>query len=80
GTDDDAHAGGLRLGFALARRLIELHDGTLRASSDGLAHGAAFEIRLPQPPQDVDLASLDYAEGLALPTAQMAALEPADIA
>ncbi|HEX3762100.1 MAG TPA: hybrid sensor histidine kinase/response regulator, partial [Kofleriaceae bacterium] len=25
GTDDDAHAGGLRLGFALARRLIELH-------------------------------------------------------
>jgi signal transduction histidine kinase len=74
----DADPGRLRLGFALARRLIELHDGSIRASSNGVAHGALFEIRLPQPPQDVDLASLDFTESLALPTAQMAALEPLD--
>jgi len=79
GDDDQAHAGRLRLGFALARRLFELHDGTIRASSDGLAHGAGFEIRLPQPPQDVDLMSLEY-EALAVPTAQMAAISPADLA
>jgi CheY-like chemotaxis protein len=76
--DHDADAGRLRLGFALARRLIEVHDGSIRASSDGLAHGAAFEIRLPQPPQDVDLASLDYPDALAMTTAQMAAMDPAD--
>ncbi len=76
--DHDADAGRLRLGFALARRLIELHDGVIRASSDGLARGAAFEIRLPQPPQDVDLAALDY-DPLAMPTAQMAAPEPVDV-
>lgn len=76
--DHEADAGRLRLGFALARRLIELHDGSIRASSDGLAHGAAFEIRLPQPPQDVDLASLDSPDPLPLTTAQMATMEPAD--
>jgi len=76
--DHDADAGRLRLGFALARRLIEVHDGSIRASSDGLSHGAAFEIRLPQPPQDVDLASLDYSDALAMTTAQMGAMEPAD--
>jgi CheY-like chemotaxis protein len=76
--DHDADAGRLRLGFALARRLIEVHDGSIRASSDGLSHGAAFEIRLPQPPQDVDLASLDYPDALAMTTAQMGAMEPAD--
>jgi CheY-like chemotaxis protein len=80
GDDREADAGRLRLGFALARRLIELHDGSIRVSSGGVAHGAAFEIRLPQPPQDVDLASLDYPESLALPTAQMAALDPIDAA
>jgi CheY-like chemotaxis protein len=72
---DDAQAGRLRLGFALARRLIELHDGSIRASSAGVNLGASFEIRLPQPPQDVDLASLDYPEPVGISTARMAALE-----
>lgn len=77
-ADCDVDAGRLRLGFALARRLIEVHDGSIRASSDGLAHGAVFEIRLPQPPQDVDLASLEYPDALTLTTAQIAAMEPTD--
>lgn len=76
--DHDAQAERLRLGFALARRMIELHDGSIRASSDGLAHGAVFEIRLPRPPQDVDLAPLDFPDPLAMPTAQMTTLEPVD--
>jgi len=79
--DDDAQAGRLRLGFALARRLIELHDGSIQAASGGIAQGATFEIRLPQPPQDVDLVSLDYCDPLAMPTARMAAPErPPDVA
>jgi signal transduction histidine kinase len=39
--------GGLGLGLGLAKRLVELHHGTIAASSDGAGHGAAFEVRLP---------------------------------
>jgi hypothetical protein len=73
--DDDAHAGRLRLGFALARRLIDLHDGSIRASSAGVAHGATFEIRLPIPPQDLELTSLDTPDPLVMPTVRMAAID-----
>lgn len=61
GEDEDApaHAGRLRIGLALARQLIELHDGAIHASSDGVDRGATFEIRLPLPPQDVDLTLLE---------------------
>jgi CheY-like chemotaxis protein len=77
--DDDAQAGRLRLGLSLAHRLFELHDGAITATSKGVAHGATFEIRLPQPPQDLELSSLELADPLAVPTARMPALErPAD--
>lgn len=40
--------GGLGLGLALARRFIEMHGGTLSASSAGLGLGSAFTVRLPR--------------------------------
>ncbi|HKU44435.1 MAG TPA: PAS domain-containing sensor histidine kinase [Polyangiales bacterium] len=40
------HAG-LGLGLNIARRLIELHGGSVRAESDGLGYGATFYVRLP---------------------------------
>jgi CheY-like chemotaxis protein len=40
--------GGLGLGLAIVRELIELHGGTVSATSAGPGKGATFEIRLPR--------------------------------
>jgi PAS domain S-box-containing protein len=39
--------GGLGLGLALARELVELHGGRLEAASDGPGRGARFDVLLP---------------------------------
>jgi PAS domain S-box-containing protein len=43
---DRAH-GGLGLGLAITRQLVELHGGTIQASSPGLDQGATFTVTLP---------------------------------
>jgi PAS domain S-box-containing protein len=39
--------GGLGLGLAIVRHLVELHGGTIRADSQGLGQGATFTLQLP---------------------------------
>lgn len=43
----DRAQGGLGIGLTLVRRLVELHDGTVTASSEGQGMGSEFVVRLP---------------------------------
>ena len=46
-TERTRRLGGLGLGLSIARSLVELHRGTIRASSAGHDQGATFVIELP---------------------------------
>ena len=43
----DRTYGGLGIGLTLSRRLVQLHGGTMTASSDGPGRGSQFTVRLP---------------------------------
>ena len=45
-TEARSH-GGLGLGLAIVRHLVELHNGSIHAESAGEGHGATFTVRLP---------------------------------
>lgn len=44
----DRAQGGLGIGLALVRQLVELHEGTIEVASDGPGTGSTFTIRLPR--------------------------------
>ncbi len=64
------HHGGLGLGLAIVRHIVELHGGTIRAESPGRDRGATFTATLPlrdaeeAPSPDVSGVSVEAEEGV----------------
>ena len=55
----DRSQGGLGLGLALARSLVELHGGSVSAASPGLGKGSTFTVHLPRYGQESEVQVLD---------------------
>ncbi len=51
--NSDTALGGLGVGLALVRRVIELHAGEVQARSEGLGRGSELVTRLPRPAQQL---------------------------
>jgi two-component system CheB/CheR fusion protein len=61
--------GGLGLGLAIAKQLVEQHRGSIEANSEGEGHGTTFTVRLPfrarsGSPEDSTAETRDPGEGL----------------
>lgn len=74
-SDSQRAPSGLGIGLTLARRLVELHGGTIEAFSPGLGLGSQFRVRLPRisveidsaPPSDLESGSEEIAEPISRP-------------
>jgi signal transduction histidine kinase len=47
GRGTDRQFGGLGLGLAIAKRLVEMHEGKISVFSEGRNRGAKFRVQLP---------------------------------
>lgn len=55
----DRAAGGIGIGLAIAKQLVELHGGQISVQSAGFGKGSTFTVRLPVPPIEKTAARMD---------------------
>lgn len=65
--------GGLGLGLAITKHLVELHGGTIHAHSDGIGKGASFTVKLPLASVRADRPVRNARSGVFDPQAQLEA-------
>jgi CheY-like chemotaxis protein len=72
----DRSQGGLGIGLTLARRLVEMHGGSIEAKSEGPGRGSEFVVRLPigEPPPAAMSPLAEQSSGEAMPSGGMRVL------
>lgn len=70
-TSTTRRQGGIGLGLAIAKALVERHGGTIHADSPGVGQGATFTIRIPVRPAQADVQQLQIARTRTLQTVRL---------
>lgn len=59
--------GGLGIGLNIVQKLVEMHEGTVTATSAGYGHGSEFTVELPMDEEQLGTSEMGSSEGTQIP-------------